>query len=204
MAPCATIPSLRLSTSSTLSNSSQPATPTSSPCGNGMHECEPFTMTEHMADWMHYTQALAALWPVKAGLAVVAAWFSTEPTLLYWLVAMWCADLGFGLTEAFKRGKFSCRILKRGALKIPAYCLYVIMVAAVDACMEIAFHMELPVLEAFLAYLVAQESVSVMGHMIRLGLPVPPMVRRILLHGKMKIEKNIDNLLDDNEEIKKD
>jgi phage-related holin len=69
--------------------------------------------------------------------------------------------------------------------------------------MEIAFHIKLPVLEAFLAYLVAQESVSVMGHMIRLGLPVPPMVRRILLHGKLKIEKQVDELLDVQEEQKK-
>ena len=163
-----------------------------------MEDNGPFTMTEHMADWMHYTTALTALWPVKAGLAAVAAWFSTEPALLYWLAAMWCFDLGFGLIEAFKRGKFSCRILKRGIVKIPAYCFYILLVAAVDACMEAAFHMSLPILEAFLAYLVAQESVSVMGHMIRLGLPVPPMVRRILLHGKMKIEKQIGDALDMN------
>ena len=154
-------------------------------------------MTEHLSDWAHYTEALVTLWPAKAAIAVVAAWLATEPVLLYWLVSLWAADLAFGLFEAFKRQKFSCRMLKRGALKIPAYCLYVVLVAAVDACIEIAFHTALPVLEGFIAYLVAQESVSVMGHMIRLGLPVPPMVRRILLHGKHKIEKNIDNILDD-------
>lgn len=153
-------------------------------------------MTEHLADWLHYTQSLAVAWQIKAGLAAVAAWFSTEPTLIYWLVSMWCADLFFGLWEALRRGKFSCRLLKRGALKIPAYCLYVVLVAAVDSCMELALHMSLPVLEAFIAYLVAQESVSVMGHMIRLGLPVPPMVRRILLHGKARMERQIDEMLD--------
>ena len=153
-------------------------------------------MTEHLADWTYYTQAMAALWPVKTAIAAAAAWFSTEPALIYWLVGMWCADLAFGLFEAVKRGKFSCRVFKRGALKIPAYCLYVVLVAAVDTCMELALHMSLPVLEAFIAYLVAQESVSVMGHMIRLGLPVPPMVRRILLHGKARMERQIDELLD--------
>ena len=161
-----------------------------------MDDNGPFDMSEHMADWMHYTQALGAFWPVKASLAAVATWLSTEPALLYWLVALWAADLCFGLWEAFKRSKFSCRVLKRGALKIPAYCLYVVLVAAVDSCIELAFHTELPILEAFIAYLVAQESVSVMGHMIRLGFPVPSMVRRILLHGKKKIEKQVDEILE--------
>lgn len=153
-------------------------------------------MTEHLADWTYYTQALAVSWHIKAALAAVAALFSTEPVLLYWLVTMWTVDLAFGLFEACRRGRFSCRVLKRGAIKIPAYCLYVVLVAAVDTCMELAFHLALPVLEAFIAYLVAQESVSVMGHMIRLGIPVPPMVRRILVHGKARVERQIDNMLD--------
>jgi phage-related holin len=154
-------------------------------------------VTEHIADWTHYTEALVALWPAKAAIAVVATWLATEPALLYWLAIMWGADWGFGLYEAFHRKKFSCRMLKRGALKFPAYCVYIVLVAAVDACIEVAFHVSVPLLEAFLAYLVAQESISVMGHMIRLGLPVPPIVRRILMHGKRKVEKQIDNILDD-------
>jgi len=154
-------------------------------------------MTEHLADWIHYSEALVAMWPAKAALAVVATWLATEPALLYWLAAMWGTDWAFGLFEAFKRGKFSCRMIKRGMIKFPAYCVYIVLVAAVDACIEVAFHLSVPLLEAFLAYLVAQESISVMGHMIRLGLPVPPMVRRILVHGKHRIEKQIDQVLDD-------
>ena len=172
-------------------------------CTDDFCGCEQ-TMTEHLADWTHYTQALVAFWPAKAGIAAVAAWISTEPGLLYWLVGLWVVDFAFGLYESISRGKFSCRVLKRGGLKIPAYCLYIFLVAAVDACTEMALHMSLPILELFLAYLVAQESISVMGHLIRLGLPVPPIVRRILLHGKKKIEKQVDDLLDANENSKKD
>ena len=195
-------PSLSRGGISTSENPSHSATQTSGRCENGICDCGDLTMTEHLADWIHYTEALVTLWPAKAALAVVAAWLATEPALLYWLVSLWVADLAFGLFEAFKRQKFSCRLLKRGALKIPAYCLYVVLVAAVDACIELAFHTPLPILEGFIAYLVAQESVSVMGHMIRLGLPVPPMVRRILVHGKHKIEQKVDDLLDVNDEIK--
>ena len=185
-----------LATTSTSGSASPNATQTNERCSNGFCECGNPVMTEHIADWTYYTQALAVSWHVKAGIAAVAAWFSTEPALICWLVAMWCADLFFGLWEAFRRGRFSCRVLKRGALKIPAYCLYVVLVAAVDTCMELAFHMSLPVLEAFIAYLVAQESVSVMGHAMRLGFPVPRMVRRILVHGKRKVERQINDILD--------
>lgn len=202
METCENLPWRQHFTSLTSNSNSSTATPTSGQCENGLCDCGDFRMTEHLSDWSYYAQALVALWPVKAGLAAVAAWFSTEPGLLYWLVGMWAADLAFGLFEAFKRGRFSCRLLKRGGLKIPAYCLCVTLVAAVDACLEMAFHVTVPLLEAFLAYLVAQESVSVMGHMIRLGLPVPPMVRRILVHGKHKIEKQIDEVLDDKSEEK--
>jgi|GEM_PF-1399903 len=184
-------------TTSTSGNGSASAMPTSGHCGSWPRACGEFTVTEHLADWSYYAQALVALWPVKAALAAVAAWLSAEPGLLYWLTSMWCADLAFGLFEAFRRGKFSCRMLKRGGMKIPAYCLCITLVAAVDACMEMAFGVSVPLLEGFLAYLVAQESVSVMGHMIRLGLPVPPMVRRILLHGKRTVEKKLDDVLDD-------
>ena len=202
MEPCGTLPWRQLFTSSSLNKSSTTATPTNGRCENGLCDCGDLSVTEHLADWAHYTEALVALWPAKAALAVVASWLATEPALLYWLVAMWAADLAFGLFEAIKRGRFNCRMLKRGALKIPAYSAYVVLVAAVDACIELAFHTPLLILEGFIAYLVAQESVSVMGHMIRLGLPVPPMVRRILVHGKRKVEKQIDNILDDDDEKK--
>ena len=196
-------PSLSQDGTSTPGNPSPNATPTNGACANGLCECGNFTMTEHLADWSYYAQALVAMWPVKAALAAVATWFSTEPGLLYWLVAMLVVDLSFGLVEAFKRGKFSCRMLKRGGIKFPAYCLCITLVAAVDACMEMAFGVSVPLLEIFLAYLVAQESVSVMGHMVRLGLPVPPIVRRILLHGKHKVEKQLNNILDDKDDEEK-
>lgn len=202
MEPCGTLPWRQLFTSSSLSKSSTTATPINGRCENGLCECGSLSVTEHLADWTHYTEALVALWPAKAAIAVVATWLATEPVLLYWLAIMWGADWAFGLFEAFWRGKFSCRLVKRGMVKFPAYCVYIILVAAVDACIEVAFHVSVPLLEAFLSYLVAQEGVSVAGHMIRLGLPVPPMVRRILVHGKRKVEKQIDNILDGDDEKK--
>ncbi len=177
-------------------NPSPNATPTSEGCANGLCECGKFDMTEHIVDWAYHTQALAVSWYIKAGFAAVATWLSTEPVLLYCLVGTLCLDFIFGLYEAVRRNKFSCRMLKRGGVKFPAYCLYIGLIGCVDTCVEIAFHTSWPILELAIAYFVAQECVSIMGHMMRLGVPVPSMIRRILLHGKKKVEKHIDDMLD--------
>ncbi len=153
-------------------------------------------MTENLADISYYAQALAVFWPVKAALAAIAGWFGTEPDFIYWLAAAWALDWLFGLIEAFRRHRFSCRAIKRGALKLPSYSLCMILVYGADVCIEKASHVDLPILEFALAYLAIQESISVFGHMIRLGLPVPRFFHRMLLHGKHKIEKKVDDLLD--------
>ena len=183
-------------TTSTSGNGSASAMPTSGHCGSGLCACGEFTVTEHLADWTHYTQALAVLWPIKTALAAVAAFFGTEPVLMYWLVGMWAADWIFGVWEAFRRRKLSCRVFKRGAMKFPSYGLCFILVAGVDTCIESACHIELPILECFVAYLAIQESISVVGHMVRLGFQVPPFVLRILKRGQATVEKKVDDLLE--------
>ena len=55
----------------------------------------------------------------------------------------------------------------------------------------------LPLLDMFCAYLLATDAVSVMGHMIRLGLPVPRTLRRVILRGQAKIQRSVETLFDD-------
>ena len=189
-------PSLSQDGISTSANPSHSATQTNGECGSLLCECGEFRMND-LADMTHYAQALAVLWPVKATLAAIATWLGTEPQLIYWLVGAWAADWFFGLWEAFRRRKFSCRVFKRGALKIPSYGLCIILVYGADACIELASHINLPILEGFIAYLAIQESISVTGHAMRIGFLIPPIVRRILTRGKGKVEQQIDNILDD-------
>ena len=153
-------------------------------------------MTDHIADIMHYTQALAVLWPIKAAIAAIAAWFSTEPFLLYAVFSVMIADLAFGLLTALKHKTFDCRVFKRGGMKFVAYMLCIFLVGIVDLCITIAFHIDFPVLEVFLAYIVAQDAISIMGHMQRLGLKMPGLVNRILRRSKARMERQIDEMLD--------
>lgn len=192
------MPSPSLGTTSTCGRPSVNVTRTNEDSESGQNGCG--VMTEHIVDWTYYTQALTYLWPVKASVAAVATWLSTEPMLLWWLLAMIAADFVFGLAEAFKHNSLSYRMLRRGAMKIPVYCLYIFLVGALDACVAIAFRIDMPVLEAFIAYLVMQEFVSVTRHLTKLNCHVPPIMKRIAHKGKAKMERKIDKLLDEDGE----
>ena len=137
----------------------------------------------------YYTQSLLALWPEKAviGSCVAGAY------LLWMLGAMLVADFAFGLADAVRRRHFRCRMLAHGALKFPAYCLYLLIVGVVNASLSRSFGgFDMPLLNLFIAYLIITDAVSVIAHMQRLGIPVPDLLRRVLLRSKRKVERRVD------------
>lgn len=149
----------------------------------------------------YYTQSMLTWWPQKVAVSTVVAGcvtFFEGDVVLVWLVcAMWATDLAFGLFEALRRGRFHCRLFARGVLKLPTYCLYLLLVGAISISLSRALGVRLPLLDMFCAYLLATDAVSVMGHMIRLGMPVPGTLRRVILRGQAKIQNSVESLLDD-------
>lgn len=145
----------------------------------------------------YYTQSLLALWPEKAviGSCVAGAvsLFGGDAYLLWMLGAMLVADFAFGLADAVRRRHFRCRMLAHGALKFPAYCLYLLIVGVVNASLSRSFGgFDMPLLNLFIAYLIITDAVSVIAHMQRLGIPVPDLLRRVLLRSKRKVERRVD------------
>ena len=133
----------------------------------------------------YYTQSLLALWPEKAviGSCVAGAvsLFGGDAYLL-WM-----------LGDAVRRRHFRCRMLAHGALKFPAYCLYLLIVGVVNASLSRSFGgFDMPLLNLFIAYLIITDAVSVIAHMQRLGIPVPDLLRRVLLRSKRKVERRVD------------
>ena len=51
---------------------------------------------------------------------------------------------------------------------------------------------DMPLLNLFIAYLIITDAVSVIAHMQRLGIPVPDLLRRVLLRSKRKVERRVD------------
>lgn len=47
----------------------------------------------------------------------------------------------------------------------------------------------MPFLNLFIVYLIITDAVSVIAHMQRLGIPVPDLLRRVLVRSKRKVER---------------
>ena len=90
----------------------------------------------------YYTQSLLALWPEKAviGSCVAGAvsLFGGMPICCGCLGPCWWPTLPL-LADAVRRRHFRCRMLAHGALKFPAYCLYLLIVGVVNASLSRSF-----------------------------------------------------------------
>ena len=162
---------------------------------------------EHPVDgFAYYTQGLAELWPQKIAISAAIAGFTTTlggDVFLVWLLCgLWALDFVFGFAEALRDGRFRCRTLGRGVLKLPTYCLYLILVGAVNISLSRALHVPMPMLDMFAGYLITTEAVSVVGHMIRLGLPMPATLHNLILRGQAKLQRRIESVLEDDDEEK--
>ncbi|WP_304736859.1 phage holin family protein [uncultured Desulfovibrio sp.] len=164
-------------------------------------------MIHHVSPWegiVYYSQNIASLWAEKAVFSTLITGFVSvfggDALLIWFLCVMWFVDFLFGLMEALRRNRFRCRMLIRGVLKLPTYCLYLLLVGVVNMVITRSLGMEFPVLNLFIAYLVITDVVSIMGHMLHLGMPVPRLLRNIILKSQANIEHKVDQILDDDQE----
>ena len=145
----------------------------------------------------YYTQSLLALWPDKAlvgsCVAGVVSLFGGDVYLLWMLAVMMVADFAFGVADAARRRHFRCWMLWHGALKFLYYMAYIGIVDMVNASLSRSFGgVYMPFLNLFIVYLIITDAVSVIAHMQRLGIPVPDLLRRVLLRSKRKVERRVD------------
>ena len=145
----------------------------------------------------YYTQSLLALWPDKAlvgsCVAGVVSLFGGDVYLLWMLAVMMVADFAFGVADAARRRHFRCRMLWHGALKFLYNMANIGIVDMVNASLSRSFGgFDMPFLNLFIVYLIITDAVSVIAHMQRLGIPVPDLLRRVLLRSKRKVERRVD------------
>ncbi len=158
-----------------------------------------------------FSESLFELWEVKLGLGILitgfAGIFGVDERLVWLLVGALIADNVAGVLAATKRGSFRCAVFARKVKKIPALCVYILLVAISNLALEISFEMQCPFLELFIAYLVANESISIAVHMRQLGCTPPTIVENFLVRTRKVIEekaqKHTDNPAQKEEEEEK-
>ena len=153
-------------------------------------------MLNNVGPWegfVYTSRSLLELLPEKAACGAVLAWVSgalgADPILVLLTLAALVADFLLGFGEALRRGHFRCRALARGAAKLPCYCVYIILVWWVDVALSRAAGLQLPLVKFFLAYLILTDTLSILGHLQRLGWRVPRILRTVAANSRLKVER---------------
>ena len=145
-----------------------------------------------------FAQAWAALWAswdIKAGLGTIIAtgcsFLGMDERIFYLLCAALAGDFVSGVTSAIKRDRFRCRAVQYGVLKIFYYGIYLGVMGLINASLSIAVGMHLPLLDLFVAYLVATDCISILSHLQAMGVPVPPILKAIAQKVRKATDKKM-------------
>ena len=155
-------------------------------------------------NWLHaihyYCDRLLELWPGKVALGTALAAVLTALGIDHVLFGVLLASvMGEMLTRIIvhcKRGKSLCRGLHHGLVRYSCYFFFLLMAVGVDISLRRALGFALPVTDVFMAYLVLTDCASIIGHMVWLGVPVPPLLVVLVTGGRTRLEKTVEEAVE--------
>ena len=155
-------------------------------------------------NWLHaihyYCDRLLELWPGKVALGTALAAILTALGIDHVLFGVLLASvMGEMLTRIIvhcKRGKSLCRGLHHGLVRYSCYFFFLLMAVGVDFSLRRALGFALPVTDVFMAYLVLTDCASIIGHLVWLGVPVPPLLVVLVTGGRTRLEKTVEDAVE--------
>ena len=156
-------------------------------------------------NWLHaihyYCDRLLELWPGKVALGTALAAVLTALGIDHVLFGVLLASvMGEMLTRIIvhcKRGKSLCRGLHHGLVRYSCYFFFLLMAVGVDISLRRALGFALPVTDVFMAYLVLTDCASIIGHLVWLGVPVPPLLVVLVTGSRTRLEKTVEDAVED-------
>lgn len=150
---------------------------------------------------IHYScDRLLELWPGKVALGTALAAILTALGIDHVLFGVLLASvMGEMLTRIIvhcKRGKSLCRGLHHGLVRYSCYFFFLLMAVGVDISLRRALGFALPVTDVFMAYLVLTDCASIIGHLVWLGVPVPPLLVVLVTGGRTRLEKTVEDAVE--------
>ena len=155
-------------------------------------------------NWLHaihyYCDRLLELWPGKVALgtalAAVPAALGIDHVLFGVLLASVMGEMLTRIIVHCKRGKSLCRGLHHGLVRYSCYFFFLLMAVGVDISLRRALGFALPVTDVFMAYLVLTDCASIIGHLVWLGVPVPPLLVVLVTGGRTRLEKTVEDAVE--------
>lgn len=140
---------------------------------------------------------LADGWELKGGLSLFFVLLQKSvgmpDSAAGMLFALLAADLFLGIARALKTDTFDGRKIIKGAWKFFRYWMAIAVFVMTDDCLAKAFTaIDIPLSDAFIAYLAINEAFSCLDHLAFFNIPVPPVFLRKLRRYRREIEHNGD------------
>lgn len=146
-----------------------------------------------------FVEQLFAAWQEKFVLASVLAvsiqlleqfstTFDADSFLIVLLLSLVLIDCFLAIVNSIKRRTFTFGLAARAALKLPLFCLYLFLVGAIGISIEHSVKVGLPILNIFVAYLIATEAFVIIRYLYVLGVKIPPLLLFLLRSFKDRIE----------------
>lgn len=150
---------------------------------------------------IHYScDRLLELWPGKVALgtalAAVLTALGIDHVLFGVLLASVMGEMMTRIIVHCKRGKSLCRGLHHGLVRYSCYFFFLLMAVGVDISLRRALGFALPVTDVFMAYLVLTDCASIIGHLVWLGVPVPPLLVVLVTGGRTRLEKTVEDAVE--------
>ena len=150
-------------------------------------------------DWAYYVQTLSSGGYIK-GLIACCTWFASLTGIaieVYAICLCLCVvDMVLGTYAAIRQGRFSLRIFQRGVMKFIVYGVYILVAAAVQIVLSRTISIEVPMVGWIIAYLGANDALSIMANARNLGWPMPKLFQTIIVRVNHGVEKQAMSALD--------
>ena len=150
-------------------------------------------------DWSYYVQPLSRGGYVKA-LTAFCLWFAGMTGIaieVYAICLCLCVvDMVLGTYAAIRQGRFSLRIFQRGAMKFVVYGVYILIAAAVQIVVSKSVGIDVPIVGWIIAYLGANDALSIMSNAELIGWPMPKFFRTVLKRVAHGVERSAEATLD--------
>lgn len=127
-----------------------------------------------------------------------SASFGADTLLLLLLFSLLFIDIFLSYVTFLKKGTKVLPIVTT-TLKIPLFCLYLFLVGVIAVSLEHSISFALPLLNLFIAYLAASETIVIISDLQNLGVNVPGLLVIMSANFKKKLEDRLQANKHDNE-----
>ena len=158
------------------------------------------TFLEVGAETVQHLDQIFTGFQIKMALAGVSSLFVSVLGGDWYVFELWFAmnvvDLICGIALAVRGNCFSRRRVYGWVVKTFTHILTIILVGLVSFTFSYLARYSIPVLDWFMFVLLLTETASVFDSLIKLGLPIPPLARKLVVRIRRKTEANLAEIID--------